>query len=66
MIFVELLQKSDEAGSSKRTVDSGSLNGSIKRQKPKLVSGLAKVVSIVFFCSVRNADMSRNFMQCFN
>lgn len=35
-------KKSDEAGSSKRTVDSGSLNGSIKRQKPKLVSGLAK------------------------
>uniref|UniRef100_A0A0E0E0P9 Tudor domain-containing protein n=1 Tax=Oryza meridionalis TaxID=40149 RepID=A0A0E0E0P9_9ORYZ len=35
-------KKSDEAGSSKRTVDSGSLNGSLKRQKPKLVSGLAK------------------------
>nr|ABC94594.1 AF-4 domain containing protein-like protein [Oryza sativa Indica Group] len=49
-------KKSDEAGSSKRTVDSGSLNGSIKRQKPKLVSGLAKVVSIVFFCSCTTHD----------
>ncbi|KAF0904436.1 hypothetical protein E2562_034511 [Oryza meyeriana var. granulata] len=36
------LKKSDEAGSSKRTVELGSLNGSLKRQKPKLVSGLAK------------------------
>ncbi|XP_006656003.1 sister chromatid cohesion protein PDS5 homolog A [Oryza brachyantha] len=35
-------KKSDEAGSSKRMVELGSLNGSLKKQKPKLVSGLAK------------------------
>ncbi|KAL6909914.1 hypothetical protein ACP4OV_001573 [Aristida adscensionis] len=35
-------KKSATADSSKRTAESGSLNGSLKRSKPKLVSGLAK------------------------
>ncbi|KAL5199789.1 hypothetical protein ABZP36_020992 [Zizania latifolia] len=35
-------KRSAEAGSSKQTAQLGSLNGSLKRQKPKPVSGLAK------------------------
>ncbi|KAL5225230.1 hypothetical protein ABZP36_011869 [Zizania latifolia] len=35
-------KKSAEAGGSKQTAQLGSLNGSLERQKPKLVSGLAK------------------------
>uniref|UniRef100_A0A0D9WPC5 Uncharacterized protein n=1 Tax=Leersia perrieri TaxID=77586 RepID=A0A0D9WPC5_9ORYZ len=37
-------KKSNNGGSSKRTVELSNLNGSLKKQKPKLVSGLAKVL----------------------
>ena len=47
MIFSILIQpflKSADSDSAKRTVEPRSLNGSLKRQKSKPISGLVKVM----------------------
>ena len=44
IVFHFFFQKSADADSTKRTVEPRSLNGSLKRQKPKPISGLVKVI----------------------
>ena len=41
-------QKSADEDSTMRAAELASLNGSFKRQKPRLVSGLAKVISKLY------------------
>ena len=43
--ILNFLQKSADKESTMRTADLATLNGSYKRQNPRLVSGLTKVIS---------------------
>jgi hypothetical protein len=50
-ILIQPFQKSADADSTKRTVEPRSLNGSLKRQKSKPISGLLKVMinSVLYY-----------------